>query len=99
MWNGRNRAQWPINNKYLKKNIAYKAVVPPASKPDEKYFGIAETEFPLKSYANSTELSKYIWKWKDEKIMLYIRWNIMPIVHGFPKDGVCKLYLTDKFLL
>lgn len=99
MWNGRNRAEWPINNKYLKTNIAYKAVVPPTSKPDEKYFGIAETEFPLKSCAKSTELSKYIWKWKDEKIMLYIRWKIMPIVHGFPKDGVCKLYLTEKFLL
>ena len=74
-------------------------MVPPTSKPDDKYFGIAETEFPLKSYANSTELSKYIWKWKDKKIMLYIKRNIMPIVHGFPKDGVCKLYLTEKFLL
>ena len=48
-------------------------------KPDKKYFGIAETSFKdhfrnhtrgfrHKKYVNSTKLSKYMWKLKDEKI-------------------------------
>ena len=80
------------------------------SKPDKKYFGIAETsskdcfrnhtrDFRRKKYVNSNELSKYMWKLKDEKITASIKWNIMSIVHGTPKGGVCKLCLTEKFWL
>ena len=46
---------------------------------------------------NSTKLSKYMWKLKVEKITANIKWNIMSIVHGTPKGGVCKLCLTEKF--
>ena len=80
------------------------------NKPDKKYFGIAGTsfkdrfrnhtrDFRHKKYVNSTELSKYMWKLKDEKITATIKWNIMSIVHGTPKGGVCKLCLTEKFWL
>ena len=76
----------------------------------KKYFGIAGTsfkdrfrnhtrDFRHKKYVNSTELSKYMWKLKDEKITATIKWNIMSIVHGTPKGGVCKLCLTEKFWL
>ena len=68
-------------------------------KPDKKYFDIAETsfkdrfrnhtrDFRLKKYVNSTELSKYMWKLKDEKITASTKWNIMSIAHGTPKDGI-----------
>ena len=40
-----------------------------------------------------------MWKLKDEKITANIKWNIMSIVHGTPKGGVCKLCLTEKFWL
>ena len=38
-----------------------------------------------------------MWKLKDEKVAASIKQNIMSIVHGTPKDGVCKLCLTEKF--
>ena len=72
-------------------NIAYKA----PSKPDKKNFGDAETSFEdrfrnhtrdfcHKKYVNGTELSKCMWKLKDEKITPSIKWNIKSIVHGTP---------------
>ena len=38
-----------------------------------------------------------MWTLKDEKITASIKWNIMSIIHGTPKGGVCKLCLTEKF--
>ena len=106
--NCRNRAKCPLDDKGLMVNIVYKAVVSQPSKPDNKYFGISETSFKdrfrnhtrdfcHKKYVNSTELSKCMWKLKDEKIKANIKWNIMSIVHGPPKGGVCKLCLTEIF--
>ena len=80
------------------------------NKPDKKYFGIVETsfkdrfrnltrDFRHKNYGNSTELSKCMLQFKDEKITATIKWNIMSIVHGTPKGGICKLCLTEKFWL
>ena len=71
--NCRNRAACRLVNKCLMVNIVYKTVVSAPSKPDNKYFGIAETSFKdrfrnrtrnyrHKKYVNSTELSKYMWK-------------------------------------
>ena len=54
--------------------------------------------FVTKKFVNSTELSKYMWKLKDENITANIKWN-MSMVHGTPKGGVSKLCLTDKFWL
>ena len=71
--NCRNRTKCPLVNKCLTTNIVYKTVVSAPSKPDNKYFGIAETsfkdrfrnrtrDFRRKKYVNSTELFKYMWK-------------------------------------
>ena len=43
--NCRNRAECPLENKYLTASIVYKVVVSAPSKPDKKYFGIAGTSF------------------------------------------------------
>ena len=43
--NCRNRAECPRDNKCLTANIVHKLVVSAPSKPDNKYFGIAETSF------------------------------------------------------
>ena len=88
----RNRAECALDNKFLTANIVYKAVVSAHSKPDKKYFNILETSFKDRfrnhtrnfrheKYVNSTELSKYMWKLKDEKIAANIKQNIMSIVH------------------
>ena len=108
--NCRNRAKCPLNNKCLTTNIVYKTVVSAPSKPDKKYFSIAETsfkdcfrihtrDFRTKRYVNSTEFSKYMWKLKVEKITANIKWNIMSIVHRTLKGGICKFCLTEKFWL
>ena len=73
-------------------------------------FGIAETsfrdrfrnhttDFRHKMYVSSAELSKYMWKLKDEETTANIKWNIMSIVQGNPKGGVCNFYLAEKFYL
>ena len=73
-------------------------------------FGIGETSFKYpfrnhtrdfyhKNYLNTSEVSKYMWKLKFEKLPANIKWNTMSIVHGTPKGGVCKLCLTEKFWL
>ena len=90
-------------------DIVNKIMVSAPSKPHKKYLGIADTsfkdcfrihtrDFRTKKYVNSTELSKYMWKLKVEKITANIKFN-MSIVHGTLKGGVCKLYLTEKFWL
>ena len=43
--NCRNRVECLLDNKCLTGNIVYKAVVSAPSKPDKKYFGIAEASF------------------------------------------------------
>ena len=48
---------------------------------------------------NSTELSKYMWKLKDEKLTPSVKWNIMSIVYENSKGGVCKIFLTEKLWL
>ena len=94
-------AECPLDNKCLTTNIVYKAVVSAPHKPDKKYFGIAETsfkdrfrnhtrDFRHKKYVNSTELSKYMWKLKEEKITAIIKQNTMSIIHGTGKGDVCK---------
>ena len=88
------------------KHCIYKAVVSEPSKPDNKYFGISETSFKdrfrnhtrdfcHKKYVNSTELSKYMWKLKDEKITANLKWNIMSIIHGPPRGGLQTLFNWD----
>ena len=75
--NCRNRSTCPLENKCLTPSIVYRAIVSAIHKPDKKYFGISETpskdhynnhtrDFRHKEYVNKTELSKYIWKLKDE---------------------------------
>ena len=49
----RNRVEGPIDNKCLTASIVYKAVLLAPSKPDEKYFGIAEITF--KSISETTQ--------------------------------------------
>ena len=83
-FNCRNRAECLLDHKCLTANIVYKAVVSAPSKPDKKYFGIEEIsskdcfrnhtgDFRHKNYVNSTELSKYMWKLKDEKLTANIK--------------------------
>ena len=85
-------------------------MVSATSTPDNNFFCIAETTFKEgfrsnrrdshhKKYANSTELSKYMWKLENEIIASKIKCSIKPISHDTPRDGLCKLCLTEKVWL
>ena len=82
-------------------------MVSATSTSDKNFFCIAGTTFKEgfrskrrdshhKKYANSTELSKYMWKLENEIVASKIKWSIKPISHDTLRDGVCKLCLTEK---
>ena len=56
-------------------------------------------DFRHKEYVNSTELSKYMWKLKDEGETPSITWNIRSFVNCRPIGGVCRLCLTETLWL
>ena len=108
--NCRNRSNCPLDNKCLTPSIVYRAIVSAINKPDKNYFGISETSFKdrynshardlrHKEHVNRRELSKYIWKLKDEGKTSSITWNIMSVVSCRPGGGVCRLCLTEKLWL
>ena len=53
-----------------------------------------------KRHANDTELSKCVWKLKDSKKQVYIKWSILK--HATPSKGGdlrCNLCLTKIFII
>ena len=84
--NCRNKNECPLKNKCLTKNVIYKATV--ASKKETKqYIGSTGGPFKTRWYGhnndfktqkeNGTELSKYIWKLKNNKTDYKITWSIL----------------------
>ena len=78
------------------------------SNVEEKfYFRLADTTFKERynnhnrdfkhgKYENSTELAKYIWQLKRDKISFSVKWTIITKVYGSPNPLMCKLCLTEK---
>ena len=91
-----------IGSKVSSKNR--RIVNPPPTNYDSscrKYFGISETplsdcysnhtrNFRHKEHVNTTGLSKYTWKLKDECEPSLITWNIMSVVNCRPRGGACR---------
>ena len=80
--NCRNKSDCALDNKCFKSSIVYKAIASAANKLDKKYLGISgygyrshKKDFWHKAYINSTELSKCIWKLKDEGETPSITWK------------------------
>ena len=55
--------------------------------------------FTTKSMLTAMNFLNTCGNWKTKKITSDIKWNIISIVHGTPKGGVCKLCFTKKFWL
>ena len=47
-------------------------------------------------YKYNTELTKYIWKLKNNYIKFNIQWKVVDKVYGKANSTMCKLCLTDK---
>ena len=97
----------PLQGKCLSKAIIYQAEV--KTHTDEKvYYGLTErrfkerfyehrTSFNNKAYAERTELSKYVWKLKEEGKDYSIKWSIKMRAHPYRSGSKrCDLCLCEK---
>ena len=100
----------PLEGKCKTESIVYKAEVSSEGKT-ETYIGLTSTDFKARygnhknSFTNpakrhSTELSKYIWKLKDEKKDFNIKWNIMCKASTYNSNSKkCNLCLAEKYYI
>ena len=108
--NCRNKDQCPLDNKCLTSSIIYNAQVTTNS-ATKNYIGLTEgtfkqrfsqhkATFKHRKYTNSTELSKYIWKLRDNNQDFNIKWTI--ISRARPYNNIskrCDLCLTEKLMI
>ena len=98
----------PLNGECLTPKLVYRADIENNSNNEKKYhLDLSETTFKERyrnhkkesnhpKYQNSTELSKYIWKLKRDKIDFTSKWSIVERVNGNANSTRCNLCLTEK---
>eukprot|EP00794_Sanderia_malayensis_P007476 gene7476-biopygen6026 len=104
--------QCPLNNNCLTSSIIYNAKVTTNEDTTEKnYIGLTEGTFKKRytqhkqsfrnrRYANSTELSKYIWDLKDKNKDYDIQWTIITSANAYSNiTKRCDLCLTEKLYI
>ena len=100
----------PLNGNCLKKSLVYKATLS-TDNNSKYYFGLCETTFKTRYYnhqqsfkvsnkRNSTELSKQIWKLKDNNKDYSLSWSIIQEVQPY-KCGAqyCNLCVAEKMAI
>ena len=108
--NCRNRSNCPLPGKCTIKNVIYKATVS-TSENKKHYIGLTsntfktryslhKTSFTNKDKRNNTELSKYIWKLKDNNTAYQIEWKILKIAKPYtPASKKCNSCLWGKYYI
>ena len=107
--NCRNADQCPLNGNCLTNNVVYQAEITVENDPQSKsYIGVTSSEFKTrhrnhtksfrhKKYSQDTELSKYIWKLKENSKNFGIKWSIVKTVPSYkPGAKRCNLCLEEK---
>ena len=94
--------------------VIYKATVTSSNPqlPVETYTGMTEPFFKLRfgnhnkafnnreKYESDSELSKYIWKLKDQNLDYQIEWEVLDRAPGYnPVTKVCKLCTLEKYYI
>ena len=101
----------PLQNNCLTENIIYQATVTSNQQNYEPktYIGASATTFKKrfanhkksfshKRYENETELSKEIWKIKDQNFEPSIQWKILKNCHQFNRENLkCSVCINEKF--
>ena len=108
--NCRNRENCPLPGKCTIKNIIYQATV--STSENKKYYigqtsttfktrySVHKASFNKKEKRNSTELSKYIWKLKEENTTYQIHWKILRKEKPYtPASKKCNLCFWEKHLI
>ena len=87
--NCRNKETCPLQNKCMSKDIVYKATISTCNTNNMKhYIGMTSSTFKErfrndiksfnhKKYSNETELSKYVWRLKENNTDYTIKWSII----------------------
>ena len=100
----------PLNGECLANDIVYQATVIGGDK-EETYVGITATSFKARfanhkasfkseQKRNTTELSKYVWKLKDNNLDYAIKWKILcRAPHYSSKTKKCRLCLAEKYFI
>ena len=103
----RNKTQCPMLGRCRKKYIVYKASLDSSGRTMD-YFGLSETEFEARYHnhvqsfrhrekSKATELSKYIWAFKESDSNPIISWKIIckakPYLHV---SRQCNIFLAEK---
>ena len=108
--NCRNKELCPLQGKCRTNSVIYECTVGTREETnvEKDYKGVTEGEikqritahmssFRTVEYRNSSELSKYIWKLKDENKQFDIKWKIIdrsiPYINGSKR---CNLCITEK---
>ena len=102
------KESYPLDNKCLTLNVIYDAqITNNANDEHKKYLGASETsfkerynnhtrDFKHKKYMESTELSKYIWCLKNQRIRPIDKCRIVKKVSCKVSPSNCTLCLTEK---
>ena len=107
--NCRKKEECPLDNNCLSTNLIYNArVTTDEDTTGKNYIGLTEGAFKQRftqhklslqnrKYANSTELSKHIWKLKDNKKNYTINWSTITSASPYNnKSKRCNLCLAEK---
>ena len=110
--NCRRKAECPLEGNCLTKGVIYQATVTRVdNNKEETYVGLTENNFKTRynghicsfrhsSKRNSTTLSNYIWKLKDDNIQHSVKWKVL--AKGSPYSTAtksCSLCLKEKFII
>ena len=105
--NCRDKNNCPLDGKCLSQCIVYKAEVETAN-TKSTYYGASEGEFKfrynnhtkafrLRKYENDTELSKHVWKLKDDNTPFTLTWSIESRAKPYRcRTRMCDLCTTEK---
>ena len=108
--NCNDKTNCPMSGYCNDKSMIYQAEV---TTPDTKetYIGLCDTTFKLRyrnhicsfkneQHRNSTELSKYIWTLKDQKVKYDIKWRKVKQARPYSNiNKKCNLCLWEKFYI
>ena len=106
MCNCRNKNSCPLSNMCLQENVVYKATISSQNEIKE-YIGSTGGQFKKRWYTHmsdiknvsnkGTELSKYIWKLKNNSIHYELKWSIMHKIGELKNiSNICKTCNLEK---
>ena len=110
--NCRKENECPMRGKCLAQSVVYQATVTTNdNRPPQTYIGLTENTFKTRftnhkatfnssQKRNSTELSKHIWKLKENNTDYTIKWKILKHARAYNSaSNRCNLCLWEKYFI